>query len=105
QDAGHRVQVAGKKAEGRRHRVQVAGSGEKGKRKEIQKNTVQGKIAVTEKAGAKQQAAGEPQISNRKSQISNPEMPLNKFIAWSGVCGRREAADLIKAGKVTVNNQ
>ena len=111
QEAGHRVQVAGKKAEGRRHRVQVAGSGEKGKRKEIQKNTVQGKIAVTEKAGAKQQAAREPQISNRKpvyrggSEISNPEMPLNKFIAWSGVCGRREAADLIKAGKVTVNNQ
>lgn len=32
-------------------------------------------------------------------------MPLNKFVAWSGVCGRREAADLIKAGKVTVNNQ
>jgi 23S rRNA pseudouridine2605 synthase len=33
------------------------------------------------------------------------QMPLNKFIAWSGVCGRREAADLIKAGKVIVNNQ
>ncbi|HTN07011.1 pseudouridine synthase [Agriterribacter sp.] len=33
------------------------------------------------------------------------EMPLNKFIAWSGVCGRREAAGLIKAGKVIVNNQ
>ncbi|MBX3242524.1 MAG: rRNA pseudouridine synthase [Chitinophagaceae bacterium] len=31
------------------------------------------------------------------------EMPLNKFIAWCGVCGRREAADLIKQGKVTVN--
>lgn len=31
------------------------------------------------------------------------EMPLNKFIAWCGVCGRREAVDLIKQGKVTVN--
>ena len=44
-------------------------------------------------------------VSNQKSEISSSEMPLNKFIAWSGVCGRREAADLIKAGKVTVNDK
>ena len=31
-------------------------------------------------------------------------MPLNKFIAHAGVCGRREAADLVKAGKIKVNN-
>lgn len=31
------------------------------------------------------------------------QMPLNKFIAHAGVCGRREAADLVKDGKVTVN--
>lgn len=30
-------------------------------------------------------------------------MPLNKFIAHCGVCGRREAAEIIKKGKVTVN--
>lgn len=30
-------------------------------------------------------------------------IPLNKFIAHAGVCGRREAAELVKAGKVTVN--
>lgn len=30
-------------------------------------------------------------------------MPLNKFIAHGGVCGRREAAELVKEGKVTVN--
>lgn len=34
---------------------------------------------------------------------SDEQMPLNKFIAHSGVCGRREAADLVKEGKVTVN--
>lgn len=50
------------------------------------------------------------QTPNQKSEISNQksavtEMPLNKFIAWSGVCGRREAADMIKAGKVLVNGQ
>lgn len=43
------------------------------------------------------------EIKNQKPKIASDEMPLNKFIAWSGVCGRREAADLIKAGKVTVN--
>ena len=31
------------------------------------------------------------------------QMPLNKFIAHAGVCGRREAAELVKGGKVLVN--
>lgn len=30
-------------------------------------------------------------------------MPLNKYISHAGVCGRREAAELVKQGKVTVN--
>lgn len=35
----------------------------------------------------------------------NPDakMPLNKFLAHSGVCSRRDAVDVIKAGKVMVN--
>lgn len=32
-------------------------------------------------------------------------MPLNKFIAHSGICGRREAAEIVKEGKVKVNNE
>jgi 23S rRNA pseudouridine2605 synthase len=31
------------------------------------------------------------------------QMPLNKFIAHCGVCGRREAAELVKKGVVLVN--
>lgn len=31
-------------------------------------------------------------------------MPLNKFIAHCGVCSRRDAAELVKQGKVKVNN-
>jgi 23S rRNA pseudouridine2605 synthase len=31
------------------------------------------------------------------------EMPLNKFVAHAGICSRRDAADLVKSGKVTVN--
>ncbi|HYO23111.1 MAG TPA: S4 domain-containing protein, partial [Flavisolibacter sp.] len=41
-----------------------------------------------------------------KSKASDTSlMPLNKFIAHSGVCSRRDAAELIKAGKVKVNDQ
>jgi 23S rRNA pseudouridine2605 synthase len=32
-------------------------------------------------------------------------MPLNKFIAHSGVCSRRDAAELVKRGEVKVNDQ
>jgi 23S rRNA pseudouridine2605 synthase len=33
------------------------------------------------------------------------QMPLNKFIAHSGVCSRRDAAELIKTGKIKVNGE
>lgn len=46
-------------------------------------------------------AGNKPTIANPKSETEL--MPLNKFIAHAGVCGRREAADLVKTGKVTVN--
>ena len=32
-------------------------------------------------------------------------MPLNKFIAHTGICGRREAAELVRKGLVKVNGQ
>lgn len=38
-----------------------------------------------------------------QGKTGDEQMPLNKFIAHAGVCGRREAADLVKDGKVTVN--
>ncbi len=47
-----------------------------------------------------------PQLPTPNSQLptaSSGLMPLNKFIAHAGVCGRREAAELVKEGKVTVN--
>jgi 23S rRNA pseudouridine2605 synthase len=33
------------------------------------------------------------------------KMPLNKYIAHGGVCSRRDAVDIIKKGKVKVNNE
>jgi 23S rRNA pseudouridine2605 synthase len=47
---------------------------------------------------------GEKQVQTTGSNLPASEMPLNKFIAYAGVCGRREAAILVKEGKVKVNN-
>ena len=33
------------------------------------------------------------------------QMPLNKFLAHSGVCSRRDAVDVVKGGKVKVNGE
>lgn len=35
--------------------------------------------------------------------VTDDKMPLNKFIAHAGVCGRREAAEMVKQGLVKVN--
>ena len=37
--------------------------------------------------------------------VTDETMPLNKFIAHSGLCSRRDAAELVKAGKVKVNGE
>lgn len=123
QGASSRLQESGSRGQGRGGREE-----EKGKRKGAGKNiTSQSKAAGVQKAGSRQiaisdqRSAGKsqtrPSVRIRKEMSqpeedgqfsnlkSNSEMALNKFIAWSGVCGRREAAGLIKAGKVTVNNQ
>ncbi len=36
-------------------------------------------------------------------EMPHEQMPLNKYIAHAGTCGRREAAELVKSGHVTVN--
>lgn len=42
-----------------------------------------------------------PAMPTRKEEV----MPLNKFVAHCGVASRREAADIIKEGKVKVNGE
>jgi 23S rRNA pseudouridine2605 synthase len=37
--------------------------------------------------------------------VATEAMPLNKYIAHCGVCSRRDAVELIKEGKVTVNSK
>lgn len=37
-------------------------------------------------------------------KLQTTVMPLNKYLAHCGVCSRRDAAELIKSGKIKVNN-
>jgi 23S rRNA pseudouridine2605 synthase len=45
--------------------------------------------------------SSQPQTTNHKLQTE--QMPLNKFVSHAGICARREAAELVKQGKVKVN--
>ena len=54
-------------------------------------------------AGSRESGVGKIRATaNQKPETGL--MPLNKFIAHAGVCGRREAADMVKQGLVKVNN-
>lgn len=48
-----------------------------------------------------------PPRTNKPPQIEAfpEEMRLNRFVAQSGVCSRRKAVDLVKEGKIKVNNE
>ena len=65
------------------------------------------KAFKNEKGGAKTGKptyAGNPMEADKKDATTRDSLiPLNKYVAHSGVCGRREAAELVKEGKVTVN--
>jgi 23S rRNA pseudouridine2605 synthase len=57
---------------------------------------------VSRGPGINQPKHGTP---NPKLQTPDSLMPLNKFIAHCGVCSRRDAADMIRLGKVKVNSE
>ncbi|MGN6440035.1 MAG: pseudouridine synthase [Agriterribacter sp.] len=103
---GQRAAVSGQQSAETSKRSAVGGERVMVNKQRKAVNSQRPNISSNQKSAIKNQQSEistKSQISNPKSEIS--EMPLNKFIAWSGVCGRREAADLIKAGKVLVNGQ
>ena len=53
--------------------------------------------------GKAQKPGAKPETEDQKLPAGS--MPLNKFIAHGGICSRRDAVDLVKAGKVIVNGQ
>src|SRR5262249_12116314 len=64
----------------------------------FEKKRTQSGVRSSESGGGSQQ----PVI---KRNPTMDLMPLNKFIAHAGVCGRREAADLVRQGIVKVNDE
>jgi 23S rRNA pseudouridine2605 synthase len=56
--------------------------------------------AEEKRAQKQQETQGKPMVVKRAVK---EQMPLNKYIAHSGLCSRRDAVDLIKSGKVKVN--
>ena len=100
--------LRGVKEEGTKHEVR----GTKEDRKENSRSTKGGKKYEPRDAkgpkkhdarNPKADTTSQPQGPELKQQTSSDPMPLNKYIAHSGICGRREAAELVKEGKVTVN--
>ncbi|MBX2935064.1 MAG: rRNA pseudouridine synthase [Ferruginibacter sp.] len=65
--------------------------------------TKDSKFLQKDKKRAVQQKPTSPIITNKNVAIG--KMPLNKFIAHCGICSRREAVELINAGKVKVNGK
>jgi 23S rRNA pseudouridine2605 synthase len=55
------------------------------------------------KAHASAKAPNAP--TTPRPEPSGDQLPLNKYIAHGGICSRRDAAELIRQGKVQVNGQ
>ena len=75
------------------------------KREQFRQDKRKWKKALTEKAEAKKKQVEEAARPKIKLEKRDDSMPLNKYIAHSGVCSRRDAVDLIKGGKVKVNGE
>lgn len=78
------------------------------KKEEYRQQKRKWKKELTEKAEEKRKraaaaATGPAPIIVRKNVPE--QMPLNKYIAHSGICSRRDAVDVIKSGKVKVNGE
>ena len=57
-----------------------------------------------EEARAKSHDGNKKFQNDEITKTADQKMPLNKYIAHSGVCSRRDAVDIIKSGKVKVNS-
>jgi 23S rRNA pseudouridine2605 synthase len=57
-----------------------------------------------EKSGTRHEAPNVKHQTSDKIYHTSDLMPLNKYVAHSGICSRRDAADLIRQGEVKVND-
>jgi 23S rRNA pseudouridine2605 synthase len=90
------------------NRVRKVFSKKKGsaKKEQFRQEKRKWKKEMNEKAEERKkqvQEAARPKII--KATKEEEQMPLNKYIAHSGICSRRDAVDLIKGNKVKVNGE
>lgn len=71
----------------------------------VKKKELPKKIGHQDKAGSQLRDQHSARVPINRQHTEDELMPLNKYIAHSGVCSRRDAVDLIKAGKVKVNGE
>ena len=82
-------------------------------KEEFRKEKKEWKKELTEKREARRQKAkpvvsrvqGKVAIRPQATESIEGQIPLNKYISHSGICSRRDAADLVKAGKVFVDGK
>lgn len=77
-------------------------SGRKTGRNEFNRNSQEG---IERMISRKPQVSESRWNGEKKESVFQEEVRLNKFIANSGVCSRREADTLIQAGVVTINGE
>ncbi len=108
QDTGYRKKDTRDKKEDTRDRIQDTGYKRQDTREEGKREIGRNRLQKENKSFSKKRFGLKNKIETIQPETRNlqPEtefMPLNKFIAHAGICGRREAAELVKQGIVTVN--
>ena len=95
----------GKKAEKKARREAIERHFEEKRKSREPKAAKPGPEAGIRKSGvAANQASGSVSRSPVIGQQSSNLIPLNKYLSHSGVCSRRDAAEMIRQGKVLVND-
>ncbi len=62
-------------------------------------------VEIKEELNSRKQSY-KPKLRNPEGELTDALlMPLNKFIAHCGICSRRDAVEIIKAGKIKVNQK
>lgn len=75
------------------------------KKEQIRQDKRKYKKELTAKFEEKKRLSLEKAQPKIQRELKEEQMPLNKYISHSGVCSRRDAADLIRSGKVKVNGE
>lgn len=57
------------------------------------------------KGGRSEKVQEAPKYENLKPAPMPEKMPLNKYVSHAGICSRRDAAELVKSGKISINGK